>query len=64
MTTKTVTITVELTDVEAWELAQFMKRVGWTEWRNNATSNDEAYLMRDGCEKIARALRDAGYNPR
>ena len=63
-TEKAVTITVELTDTEAWELAQFLKRVGWSEWRNNATSDDEAYLMRDGCEKVQRALAQVGFAPR
>jgi hypothetical protein len=26
--------------------------------------DDEAYLMRDGCGKIASALADVGYSPR
>jgi hypothetical protein len=45
---KSITTTTELTDAEArtW---QFMKRVGFNEWRQNAIDDDEAYLMRDGC---------------
>ena len=64
MPEQAVTITVDLTDAEAWELAQFLKRVGWTEWRGLSRSDDEAYLKRDGCEKVQRALAQAGYAPR
>lgn len=64
MPEKTITLTAELTDAEALALAQFMKRVGFTEWRQNAASDDEAYLMRDGCDKLAKALAEQGYNPR
>lgn len=64
MAEKTITLTAELTDAEALALAQFMKRVGFSEWRQNAVDDDEAYLMRDGCDKIARALAEQGYSPR
>lgn len=64
MSDKTVTITVELHDAEAWQYAQFLKRVGWGEYRLNAASDDEAYLMRDAGNKIQSALADAGYAPR
>jgi hypothetical protein len=64
MIEKSITLTTELTDAEALALAQFMKRVGFSEWRQNAIDDDEAYLMRDGCDKIASALVDVGYNPR
>ncbi len=59
-----VQLAAELTDAEALALAQFMKRVGFQEWRQNAIEDDEAYLMRDGCGKIANALADVGYSPR
>jgi hypothetical protein len=59
-----LTITVELTDEEALALAQFLKRVGFTEWRNNAVDNDEAYVMAGACDKVAKALAEQGYNPR
>ncbi|MDO8729426.1 MAG: hypothetical protein Q7K26_06155 [bacterium] len=59
-----VTITALLSDEEAQALAQFLKRVGFSEWRQNAVDDEEAYLMRDGCDKIANALVEAGYNPR
>ena len=58
------TITVELTDDQAWALAQFLKRVGWQEWRANAVDDAEAYQMREACEAMQRALAEAGNNPR
>lgn len=61
---KTVQLTVELTDAEAWHLAQFLKRVGFSEFRNNAQDNDEAYAMRDAAERLRAALAQAGYAPR
>jgi hypothetical protein len=60
----TITITVGLENEEAWPLVQFLKRAGWDHWRSLSTSDDEAYLMRDGCEKVQRALSKAGYAPR
>jgi hypothetical protein len=59
-----VTITAELTDAEAMAFAQFLKRVGWREFRENSVNEAEAYLMRDAGDKIRTALADAGYAPR
>ncbi len=64
MIEKSITITAELTDAETLVLAQFMKRGWFNEWRQNAIDDDEAYLMRDGCGKIASAVADVGYSPR
>jgi len=55
---------IELTDNQALALAQFVKRVGWTEWRQNAVDDAEAYLMRDAFDQLARSLADGGYSPR
>ena len=54
----------ELSGAEAWALAQFVKRVGWTEMRENAESEDETYLIRSALSQLADALRDQGYAPR
>lgn len=54
----------ELSDGEAWALAQFVKRVGWTEMRSNAVDEAEAEEMRSAIEKLQRALADAGVVPR
>jgi hypothetical protein len=61
---KTVEIKVVLTDAQAWDFAQFLKRVCFSEYRNNATSDDEAYRMRDADEQIRSALAENGYAPR
>lgn len=62
--TKNVLISVELTDQEAWTYAQFLKRVGFNDYRSNAVDNDEAYVMVDAGEKIREALAQIGYAPR
>jgi len=57
-------LTLNLDERAAWALAQFVKRVGWSELRENAISEDEAYEMRDGIAALQRALAEAGYAPR
>jgi hypothetical protein len=61
---KTVEIQVTLSHEQAWEFAQFLKRVSFSEYRNNATSDNEAYEMRDAGDQIRRALAEKGYAPR
>ena len=63
-TAKTIDLAVTLTDAQAWHLAQFLKRVGFTDFRSNAQDNDEAYAMRDAADRVRVALADAGYAPR
>jgi hypothetical protein len=43
---KTVEPHITLTEAQAWEFAQFLKRVSFSEYRTNATSEAEAYHMR------------------
>ena len=61
---KTVEITLTLTDAQAWQLAQLLKRISFREYRDNATCDDEAYLMRDAGEIIRSALAEQGHAPR
>jgi len=61
---KTVEITVTFTAEQAWQFAQFLKRVSFREYRNNACNDDEAYLMRDAGELIRSELAEQGYAPR
>jgi len=49
---------------EAMALAQFCKRLCWSDIRGCAVDDDEAYLMRDAVDKLQNALRDCGYAPR
>lgn len=58
------TIHLELNDAQAWALAELVKRIGWTELRQNAVDDAEAYEMRDAVELLARSLADAGVSPR
>lgn len=59
-----VTVTLELTPQEALALAQFVKRVGWLEFRQNAADDDEAYMIRDAVDRVAAGLAQVGYAPR
>ena len=64
MTQKPVTFTVQIDDQLAQALAQFIKRVGWSEMRQNAVDDAEAYDMRDGLDQVRKALQEVGYDPR
>lgn len=59
-----VSITVELTPQEALDYAQFLKRVGFTDYLSNAVDRDEAYRMLAAGEKFRAALADNGFSPR
>lgn len=59
-----VVVTVELTDEQALALAQFLKRSIWTDIRQSAANDEEAYLMRDAFNTMQYALACAGYSPR
>ncbi|WP_305910582.1 hypothetical protein Q9L42_020720 (plasmid) [Methylomarinum sp. Ch1-1] len=59
-----VKIDLELPEDQALALAQFVKRVGWAEFRQNAVDDKEAYLISDAVAKLQRAIADAGYAPR
>jgi hypothetical protein len=61
---QTIEITVTLTDAQAWEFAQFLKRACFSDYRGHATSDAEAYRMIDAGEQIRRALEAQGYAPR
>jgi hypothetical protein len=64
MTSKTVVFTVQLTNQQAFALAQFVKRIGWVEIRQNATGDDEADDMRSGLDQLRKGLQEVGYDPR
>lgn len=53
-----------LNEREAMALAQFLKRLRFNQAREIAVDQDEAYTMIDATNKLARALADAGYDPR
>jgi phosphoketolase len=59
-----VEVQVRLSESEAWDLAQFLKRVGFDQFYVNAQDSDEAYRMMFAAEKVRKALAEAGYSPR
>jgi hypothetical protein len=59
-----MTVQVELTEDEAWALAEFLKRVDLSTYRARAKDGEEADLMMSAGEKIRKALADEGYAPR
>lgn len=60
----TVTLTIEMDEERAWQYAQFLKRVHQSDYRNLATSDQEAQDMMLAGFDIQSALADAGINPR
>jgi len=57
-------LNISLDEKHAWALAQFLKRVGFSDIRNCAKSDDEAYLIQTSFSEIREALNDIGINPR
>ena len=60
----TVTVTTELTDSQAMALAQFVKRLTWSELRACAVDDDETWVMKDAIQSLQKSLTDAGFSPR
>ncbi|EDC2918750.1 hypothetical protein GAD60_21700 [Salmonella enterica] len=60
----TVTVTTELTDSQAIALAQFVKRLTWSEMRACAVDDDETWVMKDAIQALQKSLADAGFSPR
>ena len=58
------TISIELTDDQALALAHYWKRYIWTDVRQSAANDEEAYLMREAFDAIQYALTDAGFSPK
>lgn len=59
-----ITLIVELSDELALALAQFVKRVGYSEMRSNAVDDYEAYLIRDAIDRVRAGLANVGFSPR
>jgi hypothetical protein len=59
-----VMLDIELRPDLALALAQFCKRVCWSDIRGCAVDDDEAYEMRDAIARVQDALQRHGYAPR
>ena len=57
-------IQLELPDHQAWALAEFLKRVGYRDYRPLAVDDQEAYAMQEAGEKLRTALAEKGVAPR
>ncbi|CAO94827.1 hypothetical protein BR311_003661 [Escherichia coli] len=58
------TLTPNFNDEEALALAQFVKRLTWSDIRGCAVDDSEAYTMKDAIGKLQKALAEKGYSPR
>jgi hypothetical protein len=58
-----ITLTVEVNETLASALAQFVKRVGFSEMRSNAVDDFETYLIREALDKVRIGLANAGFSP-
>jgi len=61
---KRIKVSFEVSEVEALALAQFVKRCGFSDWRNNAVDDKEAYQMKDAFYKLQNGLIEGGFSPR
>lgn len=64
MPDKQINVSLVMTDSQAMALAQFVKRVGWQEFRSCAVDDDEAYEIRSAVDLVQKALAETGYAPR
>jgi len=64
MSQSAVMLSLELTDSEAVALAQFVKRVTWTEMRACAADDYECNQIRRGLDLLRQELGLQGYSPR
>lgn len=59
-----VTVTTELTQSQALALAQFVKRLTWSEIQARAVDENETYEMGDAVNLLQKSLAETGISPR
>ena len=57
---KTITFSLELTESEAFAIAQFFKRATFSDYRQRAIDDDEAYEMIAASGKLREILAEKG----
>lgn len=57
-------VPISLSPDQAWDLAQFVKRLTWNDIQRCAVDKAETNRMRDAIEILQQALADAGISPR
>lgn len=58
------TLELEANPSEMLALVQFVKRLGWQEFTDNAVDEDEAYEIKTGVIRLQEALAQVGFAPR
>ena len=61
---KMIELKFEVEEKEADALAQFLKRVGWSEVRGCAVDDEEAHFIQGGLYRLEDALNELGFDPR
>ena len=61
---KNLNIRIELNPDQAWAFAQFLKRVGYSDYRPLAQNEEEAYEMQYAGELVRKAFAQSGIAPR
>jgi GTP cyclohydrolase II len=64
MSTTKLNLALEAEEDDLWQFAQFLKRVGFTEFRALARNDEEAYQMQAAGEKLRAVLAEKGFGPR
>lgn len=59
-----VCVSVNLEPEVAAAFGKFLKQMYYPDWREYATSEEEAYQMQYACHCLYGALREQGYAPR
>ncbi len=59
-----ICLSVSLSEQEAWDLEQFLKRTGFADFRSQAVDDEEAYRMMAVAEKLKSNLAALSYVPR
>ena len=59
-----INLDLDLDEKQIIALSQYVKRVGFSDVRQNSIDDDEAYLVMDAIYQIAKSLKENGYDPR
>jgi hypothetical protein len=59
-----ICLSVSLSGQQAWDLAQFLKRTGFADFRSHAVDDEEACRMQNVAGKVRQSLKQLGYAPR
>ncbi len=56
-----ICLSVSLSEQEAWDLARFLKRTGFADFRSQAVDDEEAYRMMAVAKKLKSNLAAVSY---